>query len=377
MKNGKKIIATFGIVLCMLLVLCGCTSNQTVNCNWELADLGYNVRLHTREQNAYLAGDYTFIDSYADGKQELSHPESVQLCWYAELKKHLEITNYTVEIEDADNRYIPLSFDTTATYIDVFNLCVGTEYKWRVTAHFTDGRKSISSWASFMTEDVAPRNIYVNGVTNVRDLGGWTTPDGKVRQGMMYRCGRLNESERPDVVVEIAQEGIDTMRNVLGVRTEIDLRTPNNHNTETGGITSSPLGEDINYFNCPLEWRVSNYLTSNLESVRTFFWLASDADNYPMIFHCNIGTDRTGMFAFLINGLLGVSEEDLYRDYLFSNFGQINSARSLNNIKNNYLSTINKYPGDTLSQRIENCLVELVGVPQSEIDTIKSMMLEK
>ena len=376
MKNTKKVISAICIVLSILFVLCGC--NRTVACSWALVELDEDVSVHTSAQSEYLAGDYRKISNYAKGTQELSRPNALQLSWSAEPKEQVAISDYVVEIQDVDNLYNPLIYDTTQTSVDVYNLCIGTMYMWRVTARFADGRKGVSNWGYFYTDDVAPRNLYVDGITNVRDLGGWATLEGgRVRQGMIYRCGRLNQSETTDVVIEITQDGIDVMRNVLGIRTEVDLRTPNNHNTETGGITSSPLGEDVNYVNCPLEWDSGNYLTNNLESVRQFFSLASNVNNYPFIFHCNIGTDRTGMFAFLINGLLGVDEQDLYRDYLFSNFGDIKgNARSISNIQNNYLATINKYSGSTLSERIENCLVELVGVPQSQIDAIKTILLE-
>lgn len=375
MKTGKRVISTLCILLCLLFVLSGC--NQAVKCSWELSNPGDSVSIHTVKQSMYLEGSYLDISKYAKGTEELSRPDAVQLSWSATPEEQIAVERYTVEIQDYYNEYIPLSFDTTETNIDVYNLCIGTVYLWRVTAHFVDGRQSVSSWSSFTTADVAPRNLYVDGITNVRDLGGWHTLDGGVvRQGLIFRCGRLNKSEQPNVEIEITEAGIDMMRNVLGIKTEIDLRMPNAHNTETGGITSSPLGEDINYVNCPLDWDKGNYLTDNLEAVKVFFELASDIDNYPFIFHCNIGTDRTGMFAFLINGLLGVSEEDLYRDYLFSNFGKINVARAPSNIQNNYLKTINKYSGDTLSERIENCLVELVGVPQEQIDAIREIMLD-
>lgn len=379
MKIGKRIISTLCVALCTLTVLCGCggADNQTVECSWTLADLGDSVCLHSDLQAAYLSDNYQKVTSYAKGSEELSRPEPALLSWSAEPKEDLTVTAYTVEIQDEYDLYDPLILHTAEPNIEVYNLCVGTGYTWNVTAHFADGRKSVSYRSYFATEDVAPRNLYVDGITNVRDLGGWATPDGRVRQGMIYRCGRLNESERPDVVIEITDEGIDTMRNVLGVKSEIDLRMPTTHNTETGGITSSPLGEDINYYNCPLEWDTGNYLMNNLESVKEFFSLASDEDNYPFIFHCNIGTDRTGLFALLINGLLGVSEEDLYRDYLFSNFGNIqNHTRTLSNIQNNYLSTINKCSGTTFSEKVENCLLEVVKVPQSQLDIIKTIMLE-
>ena len=377
MRNSKRVISTLSILLCLLLVFCGCSN--TVKCSWEFAGSSDEIVLHTADQSAYLAGDYNKISSYAKADKELSRPVPAQFAWTATPAKELAITGYTVEIQDCDNRYATLTFDTATPTLDVYNLCIGTEYLWRVTAHYENGKTSTSGWSYFATEDVAPRNLYVDGITNVRDLGGWHTTDGgRVRQGMIFRCGRLNESERPDVVIEITEAGIDMMRNVLGIRSEIDLRMPNKHDTETGGITSSPLGEDVNYYNCPLDWDQGNYMTYNLASVKKFFELASDESNYPFIFHCNIGTDRTGMFAFLINGLLGVAEEDLYRDYLFSNFGAINNhARTLSNIQNNYLKTINQYPGATLSERIENCLLDLVGVPQEQLDAIRDIMMER
>ena len=374
MTTGKKVISTISVLLCALLLICACT--PSVACDWNLVEFDNIVSIHTDKQVEYLAGDYNAISNFAKGKEELSRPNAIQLSWSAKHDSGETITQYMVEIRDVDSQYNTVYLNTVDPYADVYNLCIGTLYMWRVTAVFSNGGKSQSDWSYFQTEDVAPRNLYVDGITNVRDLGGWSTPDGRVRQGMIYRCGRLNESGREDVVIEITQEGIDVMRNVLGIKTEIDLRMPNAHNTETGGITFSPLGKDVNYVNCPLEWDNGNYLTNNLESVKDFFALASDIDNYPLIFHCNIGTDRTGLFAFLINGLLGVSEADLYRDYLFSNFGNINNTRALSNIQNNYLKTINSYPGATLSERIENCLLQLVGVPQSQIDAIKDILSE-
>lgn len=375
MKNFKRLIATICIVLCALMALCAC--DQTVKCGWELANIGDEVDMHTAAQAEFLAGDYNKVSTYAKGREELSRPTSVHLSWSVKPQDEgKKIVSYTVDIHDFEDRYIEQSFFTTDNYVDVYNLCVGTSYLWRVTAHFEDGTKSVSNWTTFQTADVAIRNLYVDGITNVRDLGGWHTLDGnRVRQGMIYRCGRLNKSKQKEIEIEITEDGIAMMRDVLGVKSEIDLRTPDKNN-ETGGITSSPLGKDINYYSCPLQWDQGNYLTYNIESVKYFFELASNENNYPFIFHCDIGTDRTGMFAFLINGLLGVSEDDLYYDYLFSNFGKINDSRSLNNIKNNYLKTINSCEGDTLSEKIENCLLTVVGVPQSQIDAIKAIMLE-
>ena len=86
-------------------------------------------------------------------------------------------------------------------------------------------------------------------------------------------------------------------------------------------------------------------------------------------------TDRTGYIAWLINACLGVKKEDLYRDYLFSNFGNIGGKRTVNNINNKYVtSIINNTNGATLKEKAVNYLLSL-GVKQSQIDTLYSIML--
>lgn len=44
----------------------------------------------------------------------------------------------------------------------------------------------------------------------------------------------------------------------------------------------------------------------------------ANPDNYPIIFHCRGGADRTGSLAFILNALQGVSEADLIKDYEFA-----------------------------------------------------------
>ncbi len=216
--------------------------------------------------------------------------------------------------------------------------------------------------------------MYVDGVTNVRDLGGWSIGNGKrVKQGLIYRCGRLNENKTETPVAKITEKGIETMRTQMKIKSEMDLRKTSNN--EIGGLTASLLGDDVNYFSCPMGYDY-NMLTTNTDVVRRIFSdILSKEENYPLIFHCSIGTDRTGMIAFLINGLLGVDINDLYRDYLFSNFGDIGGDRDIIGITFNYIATIQTTKGKTLSEKIENYLLS-IGVQQSEINSIRTILSE-
>ena len=246
---------------------------------------------------------------------------------------------------------------------------VGYDYYWQVEAMLENGNTSLSPVSAFKTAATCPRMIFVEGVTNVRDMGGWQTESGKtVKQGLLYRCGRLNKSSSSQINAEITENGKKTMLDMLKIKTEIDLRMVSNN--EVGGLTdTSPLGDGVQYAQCPMDYTASNYLTANKQKIATVFGILSNENNYPVIYHCNIGTDRTGLISFLVDGLLGVSEEDLYRDYLMSNFGNIGGSRAVSSIQGNYVNYIKSFNGDTLSQKIYNCLVAN-DVPADYLDAV-------
>ena len=163
------------------------------------------------------------------------------------------------------------------------------------------------------------------------------------------------------------------MRNYLNIKSEIDLRLIENN--EVGSYEKSALGSGINYYQCPMSYD-GNILVNNKNMVKNIFDLLSDKTNYPLIYHCNIGTDRTGLITYLLNGLLGVNQEDLFIDYEFSNFGLINGTRSKESIKKTYVKTIDETEGETLSEKISNYLQE-IGITSNQIETIKEIFIEK
>ena len=112
----------------------------------------------------------------------------------------------------------------------------------------------------------------------------------------------------------------------------------------------------------------------NDASLRKVFSILGNKDNYPLFFHCSIGTDRTGYVAHLINAMLGVKEEHLWRDYLFSNFANIGGKRSRSTIENSYPKLIKEQEGKTYQEKATKFLLDK-GVKQSELDVIKEMMI--
>lgn len=340
----------FNLMAITLLALCSCKDNTP------------SYSIHTELQANYLADSYSNYSSYVNGLEDNSKPEPFKID-LVDVDIGSIITTYEDnKIVDSFTYYSADNF----TY-NLYNLKIGTKYKTTFSAISGDIAKTIE----YKIDDVAPRNLYVDGVTNCRDLGGWKIDKKhRVKQGMIYRTAKYNEDESDALL--ITEKGIDALKNTLGVKTEIDLRKTSDN--ENGGITSSPLGKGVRYVSYPMVSN-GNVLTLNKTKLRTLFEMFAEENNYPLAFHCSIGTDRTGMVAFLLNGLLGVSKEDLYRDYLFSNFGLIYSMRTASTI-DTYLTTIESYSGKTLSEQFYNFLKD-VGVQTSTLDKIKDLMIEK
>lgn len=333
--------------------------------SFTLTDYDEPFDFHKSAQKDYILESVCAMPSPKfNGKSELSRPSPARLEWAVESGEELEFDEYTVIVSRNSDMSAGKEYVTNSTDLYIYNLLLGETYYWNVSVT-VDGEKYTSETSSFEVAADAPRNLYIDGVTNVRDLGGWRTEDGgRVRQGMIYRTARLHTDDG----VEITDEGISAMRE-LGVKTEIDLRY------EMEGCTESPLGEDVSYHLLPMHYDFSaETMFSEAEYIREFFNILSDESNYPIFFHCLIGTDRTGLCAFLVNGLLGVSAEDLYRDYRFSNFGMIGGERDGESISL-YIERLNDFEGTTLSERIQSYLIS-IGVTESEIESVISIMSE-
>ena len=104
------------------------------------------------------------------------------------------------------------------------------------------------------------------------------------------------------------------------------------------------------------------------------FLALTDLSNLPAFFHCDIGTDRTGANAFLLGALLGKSEIDLYKDYLFSNFGNIGGSRKLIDLHTR-IDSLFTFDGDTLQEKAINYL-EYIGIKEERITNFINYCLE-
>ena len=348
----------------LLLLLVGVS---VIGCEEEkereiIADSKFEI--HTELQKEYLSNDYDLISLYAGGTEELSRPLPITLTW-----EDAGATEYTVLISEDSNFTKSFRYKSTTNTIEVYNMKIHTLYYWYVEYMVNDTLTKTNT-KTFVIDNKTPRNLYIDGITNVRDIGGYRLGVNKyVKQGMIYRCSRLNENETTNLL--ITPSGISEMLNVLGVKSELDIRRVDNN--ESGGITESPLGNGVNYYSVPMRSGGNNLIKLNKTVIKDAFKVLGNENNYPIIIHCSIGTDRTGMLCFLINALLGVSEEDLYRDFMFSNFGNIGGSRTSSVIET-YIRDIDMMSsGDTFAEKTYNYLLD-IGVAEEDLKTVIRIM---
>lgn len=228
--------------------------------------------------------------------------------------------------------------------------------------------------------------IIIDGVPNLRDLGGWSTPDGKVVSGRVYRSAEFG-----------ALEGTAASRfEALGIRTVFDLRTqaemeldvnvlpagtayvvldiladkPGAGPAQMLQVLTDPkaaeqlLGNGKSVAAFEQSYREFVTLPSAIDGYRRFFTHLAEDENLPGLFHCTTGKDRTGWAAASLLMLLGVSDDDVLADYLLTNDSLVPSLQPM-------IDKFASIGGDP------ELLRPVIGVQRSYLDAARAEMQDR
>ena len=366
--------------LLLVIPLVGCQSKEAV-----VAVVAYNLKASltghfTEVQANYLKSeDYTDTTPY-NGNLSVSKPNPVSLTWESNGETSFSVDLYE---DEALTKHI-VSYTTNENSFDFYNPIFNQEYYVKVSTKDKDEvyNSNIVNFKEVPTIS-GPRNIYVDGVENFRDIGGYgTITNGAyktfIKQGMLYRSGRFNDDKEEVVKPSITEAGIYEVNNHLKIKTEIDLRRTSNN--EVGGLTNkSVLGDNVNYIQLPMAYGGNNILTftgklsgddyeyDNPAMIKRFFEILADKNNYPIDFHCSIGKDRTGCLAYLVETLLRYGEF-AFRDYMFTNFANAGMCK-FTDLTERYAGTIMAY--DTFDDnKTYAYLNEVVGISKDTLNSV-------
>ena len=322
-----------------------------------------------RQFTKVLNDDAKLVEIYSQA--DAFNPVSNVLRWTSSLEN---VESYKVRVA-YDNKFTKCVLIVDDADIDegvvLENPLTGITYYWQVIATKVGGDKVYSSIFDFNVAD-SLRTVTVEGVSNTRDIGGYQTAYGYVKQGLVYRSARLES---------ITAAGLYTLKNQLGVKTDLDLRGEVEATTKPN--RKNPA--DMDYYYTFVTPQYANLGTlgldeaANFENVKNIMTVFTDKDNYPIDFHCAVGRDRTGTIAALLKSVLGYSEQDILNDYftsLFSTTGAWDKAiTSVNKDSIMFvLSYLNTFDGETLADRAAEYLITKCGMSQDDIDAIRNIM---
>ncbi len=257
---------------------------------------------------------------------------------------------------------------------EIYNLLPGLTYYYKTTDGKSAGKFTVGGKLRMM--------MIGDNVVNMRDLGGKKTVDGRyVKYGKLFRNAEfkgntfnINDEER--------QMLLD-----LNIGAEVDLR---NEDGNKAWLPNAVRGENFywaegkNYIaNGPgkmYDKVAIPHLKAEFELIVNNLKMGRAVD-----FHCRIGADRTGFLAFLLEGLLGVSEADMLLDYETTSFSEAGLRTKADGDGDADASSYEKVipaefrgkipEGGTLRDVFESYFINTLGVDKTLIDEYRDIML--
>lgn len=341
-------------------------NNSTVSLAGEFQKSFTSATERAAREN--LSADFKFDWSdikIGEDREEHSLPLPVRFEW---MDRPCEVGHnkrriYTfLMISESSDMHPCAVYVTSKSHYEVYNLKIATKYYWCVQKN---GRRS--EVFSFTTADEPPRLIRIDGVSNVRDMGGYQCIDGgKIRQGLIYRGSEFENK------MHITTLGVDDLRR-LGIRTELDLR--GEAVLDVAHPTADLLG--LKRIHLKSEAYACLFNDGEEDELHTFFSAFAVRDNYPIYYHCRGGADRTGSYAFILGALLGMSLDDLILEYEITSLSVWGTRLRKHRLFVPFLDSFMALEGESLSDKAKTFLRVNARLSEEQINKICEINIEK
>ena len=334
------------------------------------------VNIENAALSAYMAdstydynddGDYTVVTQYANRERYgtgLDRPAGKQLSWTPTTTADniAEIRITVSEHSDFSDSITHIPSGNKATSYTIVNCLPNRIYYYKAEEIHMDSTTALLAQGVFRTVGQV-RMIRVFGAHNVRDIGGWPTQFGvPVKYGRLYRSAHLDD---------VTEEGYHDFVENMNVTAELDLRGLFRKEPH---LKASRMGDKIDFTRIVAD---SYALSSNrLIYAQALNWIISKLrEGKNVDWHCGVGCDRCGTLSFLIEGVLGVSEADLCRDYELSSFRGHKRYRGHVGFRKLLPWMKKQGPEGDLAQCFYNYWIES-GVSEADLQYLRNEMLD-
>lgn len=212
---------------------------------------------------------------------------------------------------------------------------------------------------------------------NIRDLGGWACDGGTIKYGKIFRGCELNGEN--GVVLSDVQKKIFT--GFLNILDEIDLRDDPDVDGDDGiygtgdDITVSALGDGVGYIRRAINPYAANNDIQKQRYTDAINRIIDDVvKDHACYVHCVAGADRTGTICALIEGLCGVSQSDIDKDYELTSFSGDGRLRN-NSYYSGFIGDITALPGTTFRDKVVAYVLQ-VGVYIEKINALRNALID-
>jgi len=208
--------------------------------------------------------------------------------------------------------------------VEIYNLIPGNRYFY----HFDTLPTASTPLDTFKLKKTR-RFLKVDSIKNVRDLGGIPTEDG----GYIAYDKIFRGSELVGKKVQITTEDTDLLKS-LGINYDLDLR----NGSEVTDASPLDYYKRISF----IQFKDIETLTNEEKSKikEAFETVANNVlAGVKTYIHCVYGFHRAGFLSTLIEGVLGVKQCEIDKDYELSSFADFNGESAKRN-DNNYTTGI-------------------------------------